>query len=722
MKKAETSKASKESSSLPSRSPNASNAPSQTSSIAWAPTGSRGTLQEDETDDVEETSHQRLQRRNTERINNRSKKKTQQQQQEEEEEAIPIPEPSLPDWLAASAWGATLEVLKLAGGVTLSTTSKLVAPPLHVSRKFLLPALLDAAVNNIATNTPVRIKDWFRIVSSSISNFWQVLKDTQRGKQFRERLLIVWYDILECLTADVTRQVFLDGTACWIKLAQVLNTGECRDYVQQVCIWACRVLQAASHGRNQQLLHNAAAAFVSASQTLADPQTTLALAQVTAYLCYALEMEQEFQQQQKQKNPSTRQRERHAYEQTTNVQRETFVRNPDATVEQVILSSIGMTAKETNTASTTAGGVESDAASVPSRIVCPAGQPPPRVLFEQQQSQKQHQQRPKSVQEQSSEYSVDHWDQDSSIRQQVVADDAASQNSSSVQQQEHQNPNQPIEPWTEQARKDINLELLQQQIYAATKEQQPQVETVNDYDDDDSDNDTDIEDLVSESDLYENTAKRTRVRVQQKDDNTESSAKLDAAAYAVDWSTIPNALPLEGESSVQHFHRVLNSVLDQKREMGLREELQDRDKVSTTRAAKGRVRKPPPKGIDSVLTRTIAQQIADGASLMPESSKNGGIGRILGILVDPKNRKYIYFAIAAGLLLAFFWFCLGCYGLYRFLYPSVVVIESALTGMPQTQEIVIRIVREVAQGAVETAGDDAVPAQDIAECVAESFA
>jgi hypothetical protein len=123
------------------------------------------------------------------------------------------------EWLTSSS----LEFLKLAGGVTLSTTGKLVAPPLHITRTILLPGMIAALAEYIDHVTPTRAKDWFRIISSSAGHMWQVLKNTHRGKLFRDKIQTVGSDVLVILSENETRQAFMDSMSCGVKLSEALQ-------------------------------------------------------------------------------------------------------------------------------------------------------------------------------------------------------------------------------------------------------------------------------------------------------------------------------------------------------------------------------------------------------------------------------------------------------------------------------------------------------------------
>ena len=191
---------------------------------------------------------------------------------------------SFPDKIAASALSGTIEFLKVAGGLTLNATGKVVAPPLHVTRTVLLPALWAASVDYLGRSTPKRVKDWFRILSSSVYHFVSVLRETEKGQIFRQRLFILGGDWLDCLSADTTRQVLVDGMAGLVKLVEALHTPESRAFLDQMAVLSCRMTQVAASGRSQQVLHDTKTMLWSGIELLADPRSTTALAEVTAFL------------------------------------------------------------------------------------------------------------------------------------------------------------------------------------------------------------------------------------------------------------------------------------------------------------------------------------------------------------------------------------------------------------------------------------------------------
>ena len=265
--------------------------------------------------------------------------------------------PSLPDQVLASAVAGTVEFLKVAGGWTLTATGKVVAPPLHITRTVVLPQLWQATVQVLGQATPQRVQDWLRIFQLALVQFMAVLGSTDSGSEFRHRLVLVLGDVLDCLSSTATRQVVVDLTASVVSLGQALYTPEMKQFGQQWTIALTRILQVLSSGRVQQALLDGHELWWATCAVWADPQTTAAVAEVTAYLCYALEMEdalldgaagrgfdtdQNAEQARRTKRKQQRRRQhRGAYQQTTYHDR-VLLRNPHTTVEEAILSSLGV--------------------------------------------------------------------------------------------------------------------------------------------------------------------------------------------------------------------------------------------------------------------------------------------------------------------------------------------------------------------------------------------
>ena len=126
---------------------------------------------------------------------------------------------SFKSWLTSGI----LDVLGAAAGVTLSTTGKLVAPPLHVTKTLLLPGLLALFVDTLDAITPLWVQDWFRIISSSLHHLMVVLGNTEKGQHFSNQVYVVLQDLLQVLSSTETRQVLVDAMATSVRFAGALK-------------------------------------------------------------------------------------------------------------------------------------------------------------------------------------------------------------------------------------------------------------------------------------------------------------------------------------------------------------------------------------------------------------------------------------------------------------------------------------------------------------------
>jgi hypothetical protein len=236
--------------------------------------------------------------------------------------------------LAQAAVNSTFGLLRQVGGLTLSTTSALVAPPLFVTKRLLLPQLRNLIVDLWDSNSPQRVKDWFRILHSSLYHVVTTLRDTSAGHVLRRHWGRVGQDVVDLAATDLTRQWLIDSMGTLVKLAEALATDEATALFDQVAITMVRALEILANPRVQLLVHDSRHALAALATLLADPVATSALAEVTAYLCYALEQEE----------PSSlhgmeQQKRRHVYQTALN-QRDTIDQHPTMTVEEAILSSL----------------------------------------------------------------------------------------------------------------------------------------------------------------------------------------------------------------------------------------------------------------------------------------------------------------------------------------------------------------------------------------------
>jgi len=67
------------------------------------------------------------------------------------------------------------------------------------------------------------LKDWFRILSSSIHHLVSVIRSTKGGKQFSSSFLHVLQDIALVTSAPETRNILIDTMAFGVKIFDALK-------------------------------------------------------------------------------------------------------------------------------------------------------------------------------------------------------------------------------------------------------------------------------------------------------------------------------------------------------------------------------------------------------------------------------------------------------------------------------------------------------------------
>ena len=548
----------------------------------------------------------------------------------------------------------TLELLKMAGGVTLSTTGKLVSPPLHVTRTILLPALWNALVEYVHQVTPMRVKDWFRILSSSVHHIFTVIGRTQKGKIFQEKMRTVGGGLFDCVTNDVSRQALVDGMASLVKLSEALHTPETKALLEQLSVLACRLVDVAASGRNKKLLHDVSDAAWAGLELVSDPSCTLALAEVTAYLCYALEMEDALYREvpMDKQRAAQRRYQRNAYQKQTYVD-PNLTTDANSTVEQVILSSIGETGEE---------------GSYPSNVILRQGE--------------------------SATNSEKDW-----------------LHSEAEEQNEGLN-------WTERARDDIDLSLLNERISMRASELQRQreaqkkpvdtsfsqpkqkqthdrrgqsvqqsVRRVDDMEEiivrtvDENDNHVEYVEETLEAEQPETADTKSKKRDLEYEQNRETAKKEndEIDEWLSEHGDLPPVATVDGESALGRFYRRLDEITSKKRAEAVTDILnrQAHGKLSWFPKAAAAAGAGNERGQDTIKNRVAAIRAQIGVG---QETK----------LVS-KQRPISVGECIFGLL-AVVWFVLGLYGF------SVLLSAGWTTFTVRSnvrQEVLVRIVREV---------------------------
>ena len=606
----------------------------------------------------------------------------------------PRTELSIQERIANTAISGTIELLKQVGGVTVSATGALVAPPLHITRTVLIPSLFAAMKDFISSNSPVRLKDWFRIFSASIYHVFNTLQNTEAGHEFSNRMLVVMIDLIDCISAETTRQLLLDGMSCFVKFFEIIHTPIFQSYCEQLAISGCRLIDALSNGRNKLLLFDMQKAVTSAGELLADPATTVALAEVTAYLCYALEMEdQQIQIDEHRHIPMTttgstnngggsqRRKVRDTYQDEAALQRDTL--DNGHSVEEAILSSLGVVNDYQNDCH---GG-----ASIPASII------------------------------------VDPDPQNKTMFNDV---------STGPNQNNHQDISKTLE-WHERARNDVDVHVLREGILQrahdlkeATKLKQNSslppkkphagidCKEVMDNMLDKTTIDEQILDL-EEQDVQDKVttvaddvgclskARRNKQTVAFQPPNADHEKEKEKNMTFTDCNSF--GLPVmqreraerkEGENANEHFYRILDEILGEARK-------DSANKIIAEQMAQ-------PTGIKAGISRNLRQNGPSNSTIkdrlneirleLKESKHNATKTKkrsISSTMLDKTGKKFFLVVGLVALSIVTFWFLMGCYGLYVYFNPSALLQESISSrvdnsgGAATPHEIVIRVVKEI---------------------------
>jgi hypothetical protein len=619
--------------------------------------------------------------------------------------------PSFPDRVAASALNATIDLLKLAGGMTLNTTGKLVAPPLHVTRTVLLPALFYGLFDFIKGNTPIRLQDWARIVVTAFQHFVDVLRKTKQGIVFRHQLVQVGVDVLSCLRSVQARQALIDWMALTVKLAEAAHTPEVQTALEQAAVWAGRLMEWGGSGPAQRLVHDSSQLTWNLAELLANPATTTALAEVTAYLCHALEMEEIVDgtglPTNGMKQHQKRRRDRDRFQQQTYTGA-TRLQDPYATVEEVILSSLGLAASDASLGRS----------NVPSSIQASQRQSSwdDFDLVSSGEAQRRSGRSPDSG---------DNGRRSRSLPPVVESTDAQGEVLHTQQRQRlslSPVPNATNAP-TERVTHDsasiqdrVNVAFLRQKIHqraevlhmdrygtpkAASlgKREEPgdkdQNSPVNPHTNDSQEDDLEDYVVTTASEEKNELAGRKKIQVEVSDvdsltdagNENEDSDEDDLGKGEDEWIHPSERLPLPNESPEQHFYRILDEVLTHKRQSSIENALIDYERNTQAILSRhGTVRKRPlprtqndgerdqnQRLTSDLLQDSVKEQLATIRGQVGARLKKGDRDRFQRMEdVVREHGRLVYVALLVLFVVVLVWFFFGCFGIYVTLRPLII--------------------------------------------------
>ena len=468
------------------------------------------------------------------------------------------------------------------------------------------------------------------------------------------------------------------------------STPETKVFLDQLSVLGCRLVDAAASGRNKKLLHDVSDAVWAGLELISDPSSTLAFAEVTAYLCFALEMEDALYREQ----PISRQRAARRRYQRNAYQRSTYtdvnmMQDADTTVEQVMLSSLGEKMDEQG--------------SLPSNVMMPSASEWLQSETEGTEDGLNWRERAADdidlhlLQEKITKRAAELEEQRERRRRQPDVVDILLR---AQEEQKHQTPR--ASRGTEQSD--------QQSVSRGSDIEEIIVTTVDE-------NDNDME-FVEETRVTEKTQSAT-ASVKSKtttDDGLQYQMDKEALAASLEnkdgdeihkylsetfTTNQPPVSVVDGESASTRFYRRLDEIMDKKRTEAVvnvlnrqRDGQQNSAGLSWFPKAAAAAGAGNERGQDTIKNRVAAIRNAARSQIGVSQQ------RVEMALDKDTRRTFSYFSIVIGLV-GLFWFVMGFYGCYAIVFgpigwtffPIAKPITTSDSGV--RQEFVVRIVREV---------------------------
>jgi len=173
--------------------------------------------------------------------------------------------------------------------ISLETSSKVISPAINQMLQSIIP-VIAYYYQKIA---PSRIQEWLQIVTSALQNIFNILSQTQAGKDLLSQFNAVNSNTMHLLTSVNTRQIIIEGVGMHVKAIEALRTPEMKTFLTSLPVFYIRFLDIVSSGEAKLLYHSMTALIWKTIDLLGQDETTLALAEVTALLVNALERERE---------------------------------------------------------------------------------------------------------------------------------------------------------------------------------------------------------------------------------------------------------------------------------------------------------------------------------------------------------------------------------------------------------------------------------------------
>ena len=439
------------------------------------------------------------------------------------------------------------------------------------------------------------------------------------------------------------------------------------------------MVDAAASGRNKKLIHDVSDALWAGLELMADPSSTLAFAEVTAYLCFALEMEDTLHREQPISRQLAAQRrfQRNAYERSTYIDPR-MMQDANTTVEEVMLSSLGEK-------------IDADQASLPSNVYT-------RERGDWIQGEADEQQDEMNFRERAAD------DIDLHLLQERIT-----QRSAGLEEQREE-------------RRRRKPESIDAYLRTQKEEKQQTPQAANGTEQSTKSRDSDIEEIIvttvdeNDDDIEyveetQATAKVQSATIAPPDSKKTSDDGLkyqDKEVVAADlekkdddaiheWLSeafLSDQPPIDGESAPNRFYRRLDEIMEKKRTEAvinvLKQQLDGNAAgLSWFPKAAAAAGAGNERGQDTIKNRV--------AAIRNRARSEIGVGHELLELAKDKEarRSFSFFTIVTGLV-GIFWFAMGFYGCYAIIFgPIGSSISTTRSNLAQHQEIVVRIVREV---------------------------
>lgn len=436
--------------------------------------------------------------------------------------------------------------------------------------------------------------------------------------------------------------------------------------------------------KNKKFIHDFWDLVWSAIELSNDPSTILALAEVAAYLCHALEMEDAAihaiakEREELNRKAAQNRKERNQYQQTTYQDSYVFG-DPNATVEEVILSALGVIQKSVEEAKrNNPDDIFMEKDGVPGSVVLgseeegddeettkdsrTASSPKTQSTTNRTVQQEEDEQADRDTDNEEEDTDeerevrrkvceIDHHDIDTDVLRERIAKRSMEAGRKRLRRQNHGK--------TSTKSSDIHMR-------SKVKNANKTCGKKEDVDDGKKDIE-ELESLIQTSEGAE-TPKQTNVLNFEEDPAAERSATdFDDS---VDPVRVPleNELPLEGETPVAHFYRVLDEVLTKRRVDAMDSVL------SRSGLAKSEYGEDEHKGTGTLKDRLQKLRAAIGADkhltppLDPETIHyRDNVVKVERFL--RKNKKLVLALVVMVLYFVVIFFAFGCYGIYMFVFP-----------------------------------------------------